>query len=120
MASIPNVFDFNKSRQELMKIKTISDSVVLFTKEEAKAALITYISEELDLFATGLSENHKLELQTRLEFKLIQMENALVNLINERIDKITEKIVELTINRVVNEEVDKRLEDKIKKLKDSL
>jgi len=120
MGRLPNIGVYNSDRQELMKIKTINDEVILFTKEEAKTALVAYIDEELDLFATKISENKRDELQNRINFKLKQMENALVNLINERIDKITERVVELTINRVVNEEVNKRLELKIQKLKDSL
>lgn len=120
MGAIPNIGLYNRERQDLMKIKTINDEVILFTKEEAKTALVTYIDEELELFVTKISENKKIELQTLINFKLKQMENALVNLINERIDKITERVVELTINRVVNEEVNKRLELKIQKLKDSL
>jgi hypothetical protein len=120
MGKISNIGVFNSERQELLKIKTFNEDTILFTKEEAKAALVSYIEEELDLFASGINQNRKKELQTRLDFKLNQLENLLVGLINERIDKITERIVSLTINRVIDEEVNKRVELKLKKLKDNL
>ena len=115
--ALPNFVKFNQDRQELMKIKTINEEVVLFTKEEARNALIKYIDEELDFFASGISRQRKIELEEEINSKLGQMEIGLLRHIDDKIEKITERILEATINRKINEEVEKRLEEKLKKIK---
>lgn len=120
MGKIPNVNEYNFNRQELLKIKNKSDETILFTKEEAKEALISYITDELELFSSRITTNTKVELQQRVDFKLRLMENELVRLINDKVDKITERVVTLITTRVIDEEVNKQLEEKLKKIKDSL
>ena len=117
MAAIRDLSSYNNDRRELMKIKTANDETILFTKEEAKLALVKYIDEELELMTTAISHDGKAELEGRLNFKLKQMEISLIKHIDEKLDTITEKIVELTINRKVEEEVEKRLELRLQKLK---
>lgn len=120
MGLIPNIEGVNRHRQEMMKIKTANDEVILFTKEEAKRALMNYINEELDLFSDELGEVTKKEIQGRLTLKLKSIEDSMLKHIDDKIDKITERVFEQIINRKINEEVNIRLEAKLKKIKDSL
>lgn len=120
MALIPNISVVNTERQKAIKVQTKIDESIVFTEVELRETLRTLLDDELNISAQNLAFEKKYELESRLNFKLKQLENSLVNLINERVDKITERIVGLTINRVIEEEVSKRLEDRLKQIKDKL
>jgi len=120
MAALPNLNSYNNDRKELMKIRTANDETILFTKSEAREALVKYITDELDMFANDLGTNVKTELGTRIMFKLTTFEHEMVRHIDNKFDTITEKIVDLILNRKIEEEVNKRVEQKLKKIKDSL
>jgi hypothetical protein len=120
MAHIPNIGVVNTERQKAIKLQTSIDESIVFTHAELRETLRGILDDELNISAQNLAFEKKFELESRLNFKLKQLENSLVNLINERIDKITERIVTLTINRVIEEEVTKRLDDRLKQIKDKL
>jgi hypothetical protein len=117
---VGDFIQFNAHRQNLLKIKTSADETILFTKEEAKAALITYISEELELFAEIVSKERKKELEDRINYKLKHIETNMFEHIEKKIDRISEEIALRILDRKVNEEVDKRVEAKLEKIKNSL
>jgi hypothetical protein len=120
MASIRNLSDFNRNRQELLKIKTVNDEVILFTKTEAREALVKYIDEELDLFNNGIAKETKDKLQERVNFQLKQIENSLMRYLDDKMNKITETIVINSTSRVIEEEVNRRLNIKIEEIKKRL
>ena len=120
MAALPNLNSFNNERKELVKIRNLSNEIILFTKDEARDALLRYIADELDFFTNKLGANVKIELKESLKSKLESIENAMVRHIDDKINKITEKIVSLAIDRKIEEEVTKRLDARLKKIKDSL
>lgn len=120
MASLPNIQVFNDNRKDLIKIKNLSDEVILFNKSEAIEALTKYITEELDLISSGITKETKDKILERVNFRLKQIEITMLKHINDKIDKITEKIVENSLNRIIEKEVNKRLEEKLEKIKQSL
>ena len=123
MTKIPNLNDYNSplnARREMLKVKNLNDEILLFSKEEAREALNSYIHDELAFYSDELTKQRKIDLESRINFKLKQIENAMVNHIDDKVNKITERIIELTTTRIFEEEVEKRLELRLKKIKDSL
>lgn len=117
MARISDLNSFNSHRKELMKVKTADDNTILFTREEARAALIKYIEDELDLFVGEIGVNVKKRMIEELNVKIKGIEGVLLNHINNKFNDLTEKIVVATIDKEVEKEVDKRLNIKLEKLK---
>jgi hypothetical protein len=138
MGRIVNLGEWNAERKKtniedstVIRVQKTIDESIVFTAEELRETLKNMLTEELNMLAHDHTIQRKMELEGRINFKLKQIENSLINLVNERenslinlvnerVDKITERIVTLTISRIVEEEVNKRLEIKLNKLKDSL
>ena len=103
-----------------MKIKTASDETVLLSSGEVKEILTKYLNDELDFFADGITKETKSALMERVNFRLRQIENCLIRHVDDKINSITEKIVSLSTNRIIEEEINRRVEVRLKKIKDSL
>ncbi len=120
MARISNLSDYNDYRKDYMKIKTVNDETVLMTADDLKAVMVDYLKTEMNFFADGITKQDKIKLQERLDFKLKQIETGMMRHIDDKINGITEKIVSNLTNRVIENEVGRRLDERIKKLKDLL
>lgn len=120
MARLPNVGHYNEERIKAIKINTILDDAMVLTVDETKKILRDFINEELSFFAEDVIKSRRIEVEERLNFKLKQFENSMIRHIDDKLNKITEHIVSLTINRVIEEEVNKRLEIKLDKIKKQL
>jgi hypothetical protein len=121
MAKLSNIIAFNADRlldnNQTLKIKNVKDETILMTADDLKAVMIEYLTNEMDFFNEGISKKNKLKLEERLNFKLKQFEIAMIRHIDDKLNKITEKIVSTCTDRVINEEVEKRFEEKLKNLK---
>lgn len=120
MASIPKLNDFNTDRKDLMKIKTIEDEIILFTKSEAREALIEYIDEELDFISHGVVQRRVNDIIESVDRRLMSFERKLENHISDKINAITERIISNATSRIVEERVNERLNEKLDKLKTML
>jgi len=120
MARLANLETFNNNRKDLMKIKNASDEAILMTAEDLKAVMIDYLKTEMDFFADGITKQDKVKLQERLDFKLKQIETGMLRHIDDKLNGITEKIVSNFTNRIIEAEVERRVEAKLQKIKNSL
>lgn len=103
-----------------MKIKNASDEAILMTAEDLKAVMIDYLKTEMNFFADGIAKQDKIKLQERLDFKLKQIETGMLRHIDDKLNGITEKIVSNFTNRTIEAEVERRVEAKLQKIKNSL
>ena len=94
--------------------------IMVFTPTEAKEVLRDYINEELNLYGEKIVRDWKNKLEERINFKIKQFEIGLIEHIDNKINNMTERIVSQTTNRMIEAEVERRLEEKLKKLKDLL
>jgi len=117
MASISNLGEFNTGRYEALKIKTANDETVLMSADDLKAVMIEYLSEEMNFFSDGIVKKDKIKLQERLDFKLKQIETGMMRHIDDKINGITEKIISNCTNRIIDGEVERRVNEKLQKLK---
>lgn len=109
--------DYNSGRYEALKIKTANDETVLLSSDDLKAVMVSYLKDELNFFADGIAKEDKLKIQERVNFKLKQIETSMIKHIDDKINGITETIISNCTTRIIDGEVNRRVEEKIDKLK---
>lgn len=120
MARISNLEAFNTNRQDLIKIKNIKDDIILFTKDEAREALIEYIDEELDLISNGVIQRRVNDIKDSIDKRLTLFENKLEKHISEKINQITERIFTNATSSIFEKKVSEKLDEKLNSLKKML
>ena len=115
MANLPNIKAFNEERRELMKIKNLNDEVILFTKQEAKDALVSYIGIELNLI-----KEVEDEVRSIVDIQLSIIAKRIEKHISDKMNDLTEKIVEASLTRVIEAEIIRRVDERINKIKNGL
>jgi len=120
MARLINLEQFNTNRKDLVKIKKLDEETILFTKDEAKEALLEYITQDLKFFSDGLPKYLIDELNHHVVLKLSKFEKEIDSFISTRINEIAEKMVEKTLTRVMEEKINEKVNEKLDKLKSML
>lgn len=105
---------------ESFKIENKNGDVLLFTPKELRLELKQYIEDELRLFSSDGVADIKKNAIENIESKLKLMEKSLLNHIDNKFNKITETIIESILNHKFEEEVNRRLNAKLEKIKNSL
>lgn len=129
MGKIININDWNADRKKLSELH-VDENVLSFENKhgelvvikpsEVKKVIKDYIIDELDLFADDEVVNLKVNVVTNVSTRLEQFEQRMEQHINEKIDALTEKIIQKILGRVVEDEVNKLLDEKLKKIKEML
>jgi hypothetical protein len=129
MGKIINLSEFNNYRKSLSEIKIDEDVLSFENKEgdlvvmrpsEAKDVIREFFVHELDLYLDDIVINYKMKANTDITLKLEIFENRLNGFIEDKFNQITEKVMERIITRLVEVEVNKRVDEKLKKIKDRL
>jgi len=127
MAFIPDNSNFNERRKSeaLIRIKNLNDETVLLTRDEIKEVLIDYLLE-LDIVeeTTGVYKRKIIDVDRSLtnlvNNKTKIMEEGILNLVNARLDDLTEKVLEKITSKVVEQRVEELLDAKIAKIRENL
>jgi hypothetical protein len=133
MARIYNLKDYNTNRKEgiffedggdgdfeALKFENKQGDIMVVRPQEVKDVLKDYIKFQINEIADDITTNFGSKIKERLEFRLKQFEIGLMKHVDDKINKITEKVVENTMNRIIQNEVDRRINEKLKKLKEFL
>jgi hypothetical protein len=124
MARIINLSEFNNYRKTLSEIKIDEDVLSFENKEgdlvvmrpsEAKEVIREFFINELDLYLNDIVVNYKMKANTDVTLKLETFENRLNGFIEDKFNQISEKVIERVITRLVEVEVNKRVDEKLKK-----
>ena len=124
MARIINLSEFNNYRKTLSEIKIDEDVLSFENKEgdlvvmrpsEAKEVIREFFINELDLYLDEIVVNYKMKANTDVTLKLETFENRLNGFIEDKFNQISEKVIERVITRLVEVEVNKRVDEKLKK-----
>ena len=120
MARISDIQRYNQGRKdasrdkadfETLRFENKDGEVMVVKPHEVRDVLNDFIKSEFG----SMSDNMKNQIKERLEFKIKQIEYSLKEHIEDKINKLTENILERTIDRIVEEEVNRRVLEKIKK-----
>lgn len=104
--SISNTFTFENKD---------GDKIVI-TPLELKEHISEYITNEINLYADESVIEYREKLQRRLD---VQMSNIECH-INDKINKMTEDIISTTTNRLIQEEVNRRVDEKLRKIRKAI
>ena len=74
----------------------------------------------MDLFSNDITQNTKKKLIDMINEKLAKLQETLLKHIDFKIDKIAENIAVRTINREMEEEVNRRVKKKLDDIKNAL
>ncbi len=129
MGKIVNIQDFNNYRKHLSEVKLDEDVLSFENKEgelvvmrpsEAKDVIREFFVNELDLYLDDVVINYKMKATTDISSKLETFQHRLESFLDDKFNQITEKVMERVITRLVEVEVNKRVDEKLKKIKDKL
>ena len=129
MARIFNLSDYNNNRRIAGEVNIDEDTVsfenkkgdlIVVKPKEIKEVIREYFNEELELYTDDVIMNSKFEVVTNVSKKMDIFERRMEQHINDKIDSLTEKIMENILSRVIEDEVTKRVDKKLKQIKDAL
>jgi Ni,Fe-hydrogenase maturation factor len=129
MARIYNLSDYNQTRKRLAELNIDEDAIsfedkkgdlIVVKPKEIKEVIREYFNEEMELYTDETIINHKFQVITNVNKKMDEFEHKMEQHINDKIDSLTERIMETIISRVIEDEVTKRVDIKLKHIKDAL
>jgi 3-dehydroquinate dehydratase len=83
---------------------------------ELREYISDYLTREVDLYADETVKQYQEQLQIRLDVQMSNIEGH----INDKINKMTEDIISITTSRIINEEVNKRVDEKLRKIRKAI
>ena len=120
MARISDLNSFNINRRdndfETLKFENKNGDVVVVKPQEVKDVLNDFLTSEIN----SLGDDIKIKIKDKLDFKIKQVETSLSDHIDEKILRVTERILDKTIDRVIEDEVNRRVMVKLEKIKKEL
>ena len=120
MARISDIQKYNQGRKDLtrdnadfetLKFENENGDVMVIKPQEVREVLHDFIDSEIGFLGDAM----KTQIKERLEFKIKQVERTLIEHLDDKINKIAESILEKTIDRIAEEEINRRVLEKIKK-----
>ena len=129
MARIFNLSDYNQTRKRLAELNIDEDAIsfenkngdlIVVKPKEIKEVIREYFNEEMELYTDETIINHRFQVITNVDKKMGEFEHKMEQHINDKIDSLTERIMETIISRVIEDEVTKRVDIKLKQIKDAL
>jgi hypothetical protein len=91
------------------------DNIVI-TPLELKEHITDFIVNEVDLYVDDTVKQYREQLQRRFDVQISNLEGH----INDKINKITEDIISTTTSRLINEEVNRRVDEKLRKIRKAI
>lgn len=91
------------------------DNIVI-TPLELREHISDFLTNEINLYADESVIEYREKLQRRLDVQMSNIESH----INDKINKITEAIISSTTSRVIEEEVNKRVDEKLRKIRKAI
>jgi hypothetical protein len=129
MGRIINLKDWNANREKQSESHVDFDTLTFENKDgdlvvikpnEVKKVIKSYLVDELDLFADDEVVNLKVKVVSNVSARLEEFEERIQQHIDEKIDALTEKIIQKILGRVIEDEVNKLVDEKLKQIKEML
>ena len=120
MARISNLEQYNTERATAYRIDKAVGESILLTDKEIKTILTDVLGREIEGLVDSAVKKFQSKLNERIEFKIRTFETTLMNNIDDKINRITETIVGKTTNRIIEAEVNRRVDARIEKIKNIL
>ena len=103
---LPNTFKFENKH---------GDNIVI-TPTELKEYIFEFLTKEVNLYGVETVRRYREQLERKLEVEMSNIEGH----INDKINKMTEDIIAATTSRIINEEVNRRVDEKLRKIRKAI
>ena len=110
---ISTTFDNQIGLSNTLKFENKNGDNIVITPMELREYITHFINNEVNLYADDTVKQYREQLQRRLDVQMSNIEGH----INDKINKITEDIISTTTSRLINEEVNIRVDEKLRKIR---
>jgi len=100
---------------DLINIKDKDDNFLVITKIETKNVIREFIKDEFDFLTNKVVVNQSKEIEKGVNRRIEGIEKSVSAYIDYKFDKLSEKICELLLNRKFNEEVERKVKERLNK-----
>jgi hypothetical protein len=133
MAKIINLEDYNTNRSnnkithintdftltgypKTFRFENKDGDDIVITPLELKNYVSEFLTREINLYANETVKKYRNQLERNLDVQMSNIEGH----INDKIIKMTEEIISTTTSRLINEEVNRRVDEKMKKIRKAI
>lgn len=113
---ISTTFDNQIGLSNTLKFENKNGDNIVITPMELREYITHFINNEVNLYADDTVKQYREQLQRRLDVQMSNIEGH----INDKINKMTENIISTTTSRLINEEVNKRVDEKLRKIRKAI
>jgi hypothetical protein len=113
---ISNTFENQIGLSNTLKFENKNGDNIVITPLELREYISDYLTREVELYADETVKQYREQLQRRLDVQMSSIEGH----INDKINKMTEDIISITTSRIINEEVNKRVDEKLRKIRKAI
>lgn len=113
---ISNTFENQIGLSNTLKFENKNGDNIVITPLELKEHISDFINNEVNLYADDTVKQYREQLQRRLDVQMSNIEGH----INDKINKMTEAIISTTTSRIINEEVNRRVDEKLRKIRKAI
>ena len=108
--------EFINSVSHSFKFENKNGDNIVITPQELREHISDFLTNEVNLYADETIREYREQLKRRLDVQMSNLENH----INDKINKITEAIISSTTSRVIEEEVNRRVDEKLRKIRKAI
>ena len=134
MARIKDLLTYNSDRIDVISSSHLSDvsmfqtykfenkngDSIIITPKELRGEINEFLRNEFDIYSDLFISDIKLKLIQKVNKSLEDFEESLTKHIDDKINIITENIISSSTKRIINDEVNKRVEQKLQRIKELL
>jgi hypothetical protein len=113
---ISNTFENQIGLSNTLKFENKNGDNIVITPLELREYISDYLTREVELYADETVKQYREQLQRRLDVQMSNIEGH----INDKINKMTEDIISITTSRIINEEVNRRVDEKLRKIRKAI
>ena len=113
---ISTTFDNQIGLSNTLKFENKYGDNIVITPIELKEHITEFLSNEVNLYADETIREYREQLKRRLDVQMSSIEAH----INDKINKITQDIISTTTSRLINEEVNRRVDERLKKIRKAI
>jgi ABC-type sulfate transport system substrate-binding protein len=103
------------SEGDLINLKDKDDNFLVITKIETKNVIREFIKDEFDFLTNKVVINQSKEIEKDVNRRIEAIEKSVSAYIDYKFDKLSEKICELLLTRKFDEEVDRKVKERLNK-----
>jgi hypothetical protein len=114
MAQIPGLYDFIKQRSDAVKIVGDNGDIVLMSQQEADKIIDELMSARFDRWIDNVFNTDEHDHKVYIEQRMSDMEQRMIAYLEHKFDEVAQSVLERVIMRKFNEEVEARVNKKIR------